>query len=131
MDSSYRNEPKNDRVEVIKLPATGSSSNGNFSASKQTPEKDWNYESLNLSSKGNSFTSNDADDAPLNLSLKSSAAPKSSTPGVDDNVLDLIVHKNSGKSSESAVNNLSNLQNLTANIGSLTGDSKGEFQRNK
>lgn len=82
---------------------------------------------MNLSSKGSSYGANDADDAPLNLSLKTSA-PQSSSP--NGNVLDLIMNKSSGKSSDanSIVNNLSNLQNLTAGIGLLAGDSKGEHE---
>lgn len=83
-------------------------------------EKDWSYENLNVSNKEQS----DADDAPLNLSLKSSVSiPKE--PASSENVLDLILNKSSGKSTDPTVNNLSNLQNLTAGIGLLTGDSKG------
>lgn len=87
----------------------------------QTLEKQWNYENLNTSS----FSEADADDAPLNLSLKSGSEPKNSVSS--ENVLDLIMDKGTGKSSDSAsgINNLSSLQNLTAGIGLLAGDSKG------
>lgn len=80
---------------------------------------------MNMSSKMNSYSANDVDDGPLNLSLKTKCAPKASTPS--ENILDLIMNKTSEKSSDSAsVNNLSNLQNLTAGIGLLSGDSKGD-----
>lgn len=86
-------------------------------------DKSWGYENINSST----FSDADADDAPLNLSLKSTSEPKTSMS--NENVLDLIIDKNHGKSADSAtsVNNLSNLQNLTAGIGLIAGDSKGEF----
>lgn len=71
-----------------------------------------------------SYSENDAEDAPLNLSLKTSSDAQG--PTTSENVLDLIMSKGTGKSdSASSVNNLSNLQNLTAGIG-LSSDSKGE-----
>lgn len=78
-----------------------------------------------------SYSENDADDAPLNLSLKSGGDQKSSNSS--ENVLDLIMNKSAGKSSDStsSVNNLSNLQNLTAGIGALAGDSKGQFKEGR
>jgi hypothetical protein len=89
-------------------------------------EKDWNYEGLNLSSKEpSSYPPSDADDAPLNLSLKSSTST-SKESGSGENILDLVLSKSSGKPNESSVNNLSNLQNLTAGIGLLAGD-KGKI----
>lgn len=83
-------------------------------------DKSWGYENVNSVQ----FSNSDADDAPLNLSLKSTSEPKSSTS--NENILDLM--KNLGKSSDSAVsvNNLSNLQSLTAGIGLNSGDSKGK-----
>lgn len=125
----------NDRVEVIKLPAT-TNSNGSFNNKETTGiyvicepikfkfkkiilDKPWGYENINSSS----FSDADADDAPLNLSLKSTSEPKTS----NENIQDLIIDKNLGKSADSAsVNNLSNLQNLTAGIGLIAGDAKGE-----
>lgn len=125
----------NDRVEVIKLPAT-TNSNGSFNNKETTGihvicepikfkfkkiilDKPWGYENINSSS----FSDADADDAPLNLSLKSTSEPKTS----NENIQDLIIDKNLGKSADSAsVNNLSNLQNLTAGIGLIAGDGKGE-----
>lgn len=85
-------------------------------------DKQWNYENLNSSS----YSEADADDAPLNLSLKSGSEPKNSNSS--ENVLDLIMDKSTGKplDSASSINNLSNLQNLTAGIGLLAGDSKGQ-----
>ena len=92
-------------------------------------EKDWNYEGINLSSKDPpSYPASDADDAPLNLSLKSSAST-SKDFGSGENVLDLVMGKSTGKSGEPSVNNLSNLQNLTAGIGLLPGDSKSKSQK--
>lgn len=138
---SYGEKNKNDRVEVIKLPATGSS-NGTANSKSTTGdlrracqkwpcdyhnlnflEKDWSYES-----HMNSFSENDTnEDAPLNLSLKSTSDSKRSSSS--ENVLDLILNKPS-KTSESSVNNLSSLQNLTAGIG-LLGDSKGQFKEGR
>lgn len=86
-------------------------------------DKDWSYES-----HMNSFAENDTnEDAPLNLSLKSTSDSKRSSSS--ENVLDLILTKPS-KTSESSVNNLSSLQNLTAGIGVL-GDSKGQFKEGR
>lgn len=88
-------------------------------------EKDWSYENHNMS---NSYPESDAnDDAPLNLSLKTSSETKNSSSS--ENVLDLIMNKSSAKSSDS-VNNLSNLQNLTAGIG-LLADSKGQYKEGR
>lgn len=76
----------------------------------------------------NSFAENETnEDAPLNLSLKSTSDSKRSSSS--ENVLDLILNK-PAKTSESSVNNLNSLQNLTAGIG-LLGDSKGQFKEGR
>ena len=105
------------------MPATISSNGSlnNKSSSSVSSEKDWSYE--NLSTKNLAYSASETEDAPLNLSLKTSTTPKGST---SNDVLDLIVNK-TGKANESvsSVNNLSNLQNLTAGIGILASDTKG------
>lgn len=126
---SFNNKDKVDRVEVIKLPATVSSNGSlnNKSSSRVSSEKDWSYE--NLSMKNSTNPASETEDAPLNLSLKSSSTPKNST---SNDVLDLIVNK-TGKLNESVsgVNNLSNLQNLTAGIGASASDTKGQFKEGR
>jgi len=87
-------------------------------------DKDWNYESYNHSS----YYADETDDTPLNLSLKSTNETSKSTAA--DNVLDLIMSNKGmekGNDCASSDNNLSNLQNLTAGIGLLPGESKGRI----
>jgi hypothetical protein len=131
---SYLDKNVNDRVEVIKLPSSNSNgsaqtkrSNGislkyifNFKDMNMyfiIKDNDWSFENYNKTPFGG-----ENDDAPLNLSLKSSNEPQA----MSDSVLDLVLSKNPSKLSESVPtdNNLSSLQNLTAGIGVLPSESK-------
>lgn len=83
-----------------------------------------------------SATTSDVEtDAPLNLSLKSSEdakPPPASASSANNSSSEQYLSKSPSKSDNNySVNNLNNLQNLTAGIGMLPGESKSQYKEGR